>query len=107
MENENLQLRITEISKHEATLQKMEALLSRMEEMQEEWGNLRKDFQQMMEYYTGDEWTEDLKLDEQGLFRDLPRGVLSEDEIYNVFTRNTQLAFRLARTALDYVEPGA
>lgn len=38
-------------------------------------------------YYMSDVWKDDFAADEAGLLpRDLPRGVLSEDGIYNVLT---------------------
>lgn len=84
----------------------MEDVLSRLEAVQGEWSMLQKDFKQMMDYYTGENRYEDLKLDEQGLLKDVPRGVLSQDEIYDVFTSNSRLCFNMMRTALDYLQPG-
>jgi hypothetical protein len=44
------------------------------------------------DYYTGKLWMKDFELDEAGkLPADLKRGVLSEDGIYNLLERNTEL----------------
>lgn len=43
-----------------------------------------KDLQTLLEYYDGGHWLQDYQLDEQGLLpKDLKRGVLSQDGIYN------------------------
>ena len=39
----------------------------------------------LLRYYEGGQWRKDYELDEQGLLpRDLKRGVLSEDAVYNL-----------------------
>ena len=39
---------------------------------------------QLTEYYDGGQWLQDYLLDEQGLLpRDLKRGILAEDTVYN------------------------
>ena len=44
------------------------------------------------EYYHSPDWREDFEADEAGLFPDdLPRGVLSEDGIYNLVEQNKDL----------------
>ena len=41
----------------------------------------------LAEYYTSDEWKQDFADDESGLLpKDLKRGVLSEDDIWNLLT---------------------
>ena len=49
---------------------------------QDEW--LRAQLEMLIRYYEGEQWMEDYKLDEKGLLpKDLKRGILSEDGIYN------------------------
>ena len=49
---------------------------------QDEW--LRAQLEMLIQYYEGEQWMEDYKLDEKGLLpKDLKRGILSEDGIYN------------------------
>ena len=46
----------------------------------------------LLQYYEGGQWMADYILDEQGkLPRDLKRGVLSEDGVYNFLTELTEL----------------
>ena len=47
-------------------------------------------------YYTSDQWKEDFAADETGRYpKNLKRGVLSEDGIYNVLERNKELLERI------------
>ena len=44
--------------------------------------------QRLIQYYEGGQWLQDYELDEKGLLpRDLKRGVLSEDGLYNFLTQ--------------------
>ena len=49
---------------------------------------LREHLRILMQYYDGGQWLRDYELDEQGLIpKDLKRGVLSEDGVYNFLAR--------------------
>ena len=46
--------------------------------------SLRVQLEMLIQYYEGEQWMEDYKLDEKGLLpKNLKRGILSEDGIYN------------------------
>ena len=46
--------------------------------------SLRAQLEMLIHYYEDGQWMEDYKLDEKGLLpKDLKRGILSEDGIYN------------------------
>ena len=48
-------------------------------------GSIRKDAQLLDDYYRSPQWRSDFEADEAGMLpQDMPRGVLSEDGIYNV-----------------------
>ena len=50
-------------------------------------------------HYTGSQWKEDYAMDEAGAFpKELKRGVLSQDGIWNMLERNRELAGRLGIT---------
>ena len=54
------------------------------------------------QYYESKDWKEDFEADEAGLFLDdLPRGVLSEDGIYNLLEQNDDLWERLRTFAQE------
>lgn len=49
-------------------------------------------------YYGSKDWKQDFSLDEKGLLpKDLKRGVLSEDGIWNVLSENSALMKRLVK----------
>ena len=46
----------------------------------------------LADYYSSQDWKDDFALDEKGKFtRNLKRGVLSEDGVYNLIERNKEL----------------
>ena len=54
--------------------------------------NTQSKIQELEAYYTSPKWKEDFATDEAGkLPKNLKRGVLSEDGIYNVLERNKEL----------------
>ncbi len=74
---------IERIEKHEAIMLEVEWML-KADEIKDV-GALRKKVKALMEYYDSDLWKKDFADDEEGLLpKDLKRGVLSEDGIYNL-----------------------
>lgn len=64
----------------------------------------------LSDYYSSDEWKQDFADDEAGLLpKDLKRGVLSEDAIWNVLTDNKELTDRMhivaSRPADSIIKP--
>lgn len=89
IKNEQLQL-----------LQQMNALLDTMEAKQEEYHAL-------IEYYYSDQRRQDLEDDENGRFpSDLRRGVLSEDEIYDLMGDHHDTGIRMMETGLSMIKRG-
>ncbi len=87
---------INKVPKHLAQMEtilsmatiKLDALEAQIEELRDYQTEIAK----LEEYYTSEQWKEDLALDEAGkLPADLKRGVLSEDGIYNLLERNKEL----------------
>lgn len=71
-------------------------LLAELENDLSEFENIQSDIQILESYYTGKDWRNDLKLDEDGkLPQDLKRGVLSEDGIYDLLGKNKEMLERL------------
>ena len=61
------------------------------EKLKEEGASLDAQIRELEAYYTSPEWKQDFAADEAGLLpSDLPRGVLSEDGIYNVLEEYTE-----------------
>ncbi|MBQ1591711.1 MAG: DUF4298 domain-containing protein, partial [Treponema sp.] len=57
-----------------------------------EFRKLRENMKKLESYYTSAEWKKDFALDEEGILpKDLKRGVLSEDGIYDLLERYRDL----------------
>ncbi len=73
----------------------LDEALKRMEGAKESPQNLldyQSEIKKLEEYYSSQEWKDDYALDEEGLLpKELKRGVLSEDGIYNALERNKEL----------------
>ncbi len=109
---ENVLQRIREMESilDEAT-QKMDALEKKIAEYEDFQSEIRK----LEAYYTSQQWKDDHAMDEEGGFpKELKRGVLSEDGIWNLLEQNRELTRGLKNvrgyvhspvsvTALDHV----
>ncbi len=90
--SKNIQ-RITEM---EEKLDRIQSVLEKLSSSLEEYRSISKDIKDLEKYYTGKNWKEDLKLDEEGkLPKDLKRGVLSEDAIYDLLNLNKEISSQL------------
>lgn len=99
-----MEKRIENIQLHEKTLDKANALINELENWLDKWGELHPDFQNLMKYYGSPQWQEDVDTSNKGTFSDFPHGVLSQDAVYDMYTNQRNLNFKMIRTALDYLE---
>ncbi len=89
---------IARICKMETVLNKATAIMNELETAIAEYEAVQPEIKQLEAYYTSKQWKEDLALDEAGkLPANLKRGVLSEDGIYDMLERNSELLERLDR----------
>ena len=80
-------------------LDRVAPTLGNLEEALDAFDGIREDVRELSGYYESDEWREDFEADEAGrLPRDLKRGVLSEDGIYDVLSEHYALTVRLLDT---------
>ena len=76
---------IERITHNEILYDKCLEVVKRLEQALEDFSSLEPDIAELQTYYFGPEWRTDFEADEAGLFpKDLKRGVLSEDGIYNL-----------------------
>jgi hypothetical protein len=76
---------IDRITRMEALLDKSKEVVKRLDQTLEDFAELESDIAELEAYYTSPQWRKDYEADEDGkLPKDLKRGVLSEDEIWNV-----------------------
>ena len=77
--------RIDRITRMEGLLDKSTEVIGRLEQALEDFAALKPDIAELDAYYTSPQWRKDFEADEAGkLPKDLKRGVLSEDGIWNV-----------------------
>lgn len=65
----------------------------------EQYAHVRRDIESLSAYYLGPQWREDYEADCRGeLPQDLPRGVLSEDAVYDLLTEHDSILAIMAET---------
>ena len=83
---------IERIMKMESILVEANRKIDELEEKIEELKGYQDEIKELSDYYSSDLWKEDFELDERGeLPKDLKRGVLSEDGIYDMLERNNNI----------------
>lgn len=76
----------------EAILDKAHTILDELEEKIAEYKAFQPELRKLEEYYASPQWKKDFELEEKGLFnKDVKRGVLSEDGIYDILERNKEM----------------
>ena len=79
--------RIERITHMESLLDKSTEVIARLEHALEDFAALQPDIAELEAYYTSPQWRKDFEADEAGkLPKDLKRGVLSEDTVYDLLT---------------------
>ena len=90
---------IERIQHFEMLLDRVAPVLGNLEEALDAFDGIQTDVQELSAYYEDDDWREDFEADEAGrLPKDLKRGVLSEDGIYDVLSEHYALTVRLLDT---------
>jgi len=84
--------RIDRITRMEGLLDKSTEVIGRLEQALVDFNALSPDIAELEAYYTSPQWRKDFEADEAGkLPKDLKRGVLSEDGIWNVLEEYRRL----------------
>lgn len=92
----NDQKAVERIREMEEILDRANRVIDEIESQITELEALRPYIQKLENYYTGKDWKNDFKLDEEGrLPSDLKRGVLSEDAVYDLLERYSELKERI------------
>ena len=83
---------IERIKEMEEILDRASAVFAELEKNLSDLQSIQPDIQKLEAYYTDKDWKADFRLDEQGkLPKDLKRGVLSEDAIYDLLEKNREM----------------
>ena len=90
---------IERIKHFEMLLDRVAPVLGNLEDALEAFDGIQDDVKELSAYYESDEWRDDFEADDAGkLPKDLKRGVLSEDGIYDVLSDHYALTVRLLDT---------
>ena len=90
---------IERIQHFEMLLDRVAPILGNLTEALDAFDGIQDDVKELAAYYEDDDWREDFEADEAGrLPKDLKRGVLSEDGIYDVLSEHYALTVRLLDT---------
>ena len=91
MEKSKQELQIERIMHYEAILTEAAAVLRNLDQALAAFRQLQPGVRELEAYYNSPVWRQDFEDDEQGLLpKDLKRGVLSEDGIYDILTANRE-----------------
>lgn len=86
--------RIDRITHMEALFDKSEEVVRRLETALEDFAALQPAIAELEGYYTSAQWRKDFEADEAGkLPKDLKRGVLSEDGLWNLLGDYKELSY--------------
>ena len=92
MVNINNKEQLQRIRKMERHLVRAASALKRLSSALDKYEEAKADIAALASYYGSDEWKQDFAADEAGLLpKDLKRGVLSEDGIWNLLEDNKEL----------------
>ena len=84
--------RIDRITRMETLYDKSQEVVNRLSQALEDFAALQADLDELEAYYTSPQWRKDFEADEAGkLPKDLKRGVLSEDGLWNLLEEYRQL----------------
>ena len=91
---------LTRIREMEQIFKEASASLARLSDAWEEYAALAPQLAQLEAYYISPQWRADYEADEAGLLPpDLPRGVLSQDGVYDLLALRDQLLRQITASA--------
>ena len=96
MVNTNKKEQLQRIRQMERHLDRASAALKRLSSALDIYEEAKADIAALASYYGSDDWKQDFAADEAGLLpKDLKRGVLSEDGIWNLLEAHRELQERM------------
>ena len=97
--------RIERIKQMEKCLDVSAQAAAKLSAALDEYEAAQKQYKKLSDYYGSAQWMRDHEADEAGkLPRDLKRGVLSEDAVYDLIIENRELVIRMLKLATAALE---
>lgn len=96
---------IEEVKKYESILNKQLDLIDKLNKTIDEFKKNKKDYIKLRDYYNSEQYFEDLAKDKNGEYpEDLPRGIFSEDAVFDLFGEQFNIGIKMAETGLDTIK---
>ena len=96
---------IERIKKMEALMDKVSAAVKDINKGLDDFNAVMEDVDTLEEYYSGEDWMKDLEADEAGkLPKDLKRGVLSEDGLFDLLDEERLVFVRMMEMCTAYMK---
>ena len=93
------------IERMERCLNESEQTIRALSEALERYESIQPLLKKLSDYYGSSLWMKDFEADEAGkLPKDLKRGVLSEDAVYDLLTDHHELVLRMSRAVTKSIE---
>lgn len=87
---------IERIQYMEEILNQVSTLINKIDPLFDEYEQIMPKLHELIHYYESDHWKNDFLADENGILpKDLKRGVLSEDGIYNLLELHKELIHKM------------
>ena len=95
---------IERIAQMEQRLDASEEVLRKLTDALDAYEQNQKELKKLMDYYGSSRWMKDFQDDEAGkLPKDLKRGVLSEDELYDLIFDHRDAVLTMSRLVADAI----
>ena len=96
---------IDRINNYEQILNNSNKIIKNLEKAINDLNNIQSDIKSLNNYYGSNEWYQDVNDDNLGLLpKDLNKGILSEDAIYNLLISNKEVAIELLEVATNILK---
>ena len=103
--NDEIQHAICRVEEMESRFEKLAQAVSELSAALDKYADAGDSLKVLDAYYGSDEWKSDFAADEKGLFpKDLKRGVLSEDAVWNLLSDYRELNERMQEMVEDNVK---
>lgn len=96
---------IKRVKEMERILGEQNDLLEKANKVIDEFDSKRKEYIKLRDYYSSQEYFDDLKLDKEGKFpKDMTTGVFSEDLVYNLLGEYFNTGVKMCESGLDAIK---
>jgi hypothetical protein len=103
--NDEIQHAICRVEEVESQFEQLAQAVSELSAALDKYADAGESLKVLDAYYGSDEWKSDFAADEKGLFpKDLKRGVLSEDAVWNLLSDYRELNERMQEMVGDNVK---